>query len=78
MAECDEKSGERERREGRYANYFEVGYNANEFVVDFGQDHGDAEKLLHSRIIMHPGYVRSLIKLLSESLEGWRGEYVKN
>jgi hypothetical protein len=77
MAECDDRSGEGKPREGRYANYFQVGYNANEFVLDFGQDHGEGEQVLHSRIIMHPGYVPALIKLLSESVETWRREYAK-
>jgi hypothetical protein len=38
MAECDDRSGEGKREKARYANYFQVGYNANEFVLDFGQD----------------------------------------
>ena len=30
--------------EGRYANYFKVGYNAFEFVLDFGQYYPETEK----------------------------------
>ena len=37
--------------EGRYANYFKVGYNAFEFLLDFGQSYQDAEKLqAHIRV----------------------------
>jgi hypothetical protein len=38
--------------EGKYANYFKVGYNAFEFVIDFGQCYSDDEEAqLHTRII---------------------------
>ena len=56
--------------EGRYANYFKVGHNAFEFVLDFGQlypENGDAQ--LHTRIVTSPAYVRSLLETLRESVE---------
>lgn len=38
--------------EGRYANYFKVGHNAFEFVLDFGQFYPGSEKAeLCTRII---------------------------
>jgi len=43
MTGCSEKSGSGKSLGGRYANCFQVGYNANEFVVDFGQDHGEGQ-----------------------------------
>jgi len=37
MAHADEDPQETSKIEGRYANYFKVGHNAFEFVLDFGQ-----------------------------------------
>ena len=56
--------------EGRYSNYFKVGHNAFEFVVDFGQfypENGDAQ--FHTRIITSPIYVKSLLETLQQSIE---------
>jgi len=77
MTGCSEKSGSGKSLEGRYANCFQVGYNANEFVVDFGQDHGEGQSIFHSRIILHPGNVEAIVKLLSDSLEAWRRDQLK-
>lgn len=56
--------------EGRYANYFEVGHNAFEFLVDFGQlfpETGQAQ--FHTRIVTSPRYARALLDTLSEAIE---------
>jgi hypothetical protein len=55
--------------EARYANYFQVGHNAFEFLLDFGQcyRHGP-ERLLHTRIITGPAYAKALSRTLQESL----------
>jgi hypothetical protein len=56
--------------EGRYANYFQVGHNAFEFVFDFGQF--DAEQQgarFHTRIITAPAYAQTFFALLQESIE---------
>jgi len=60
--------------EGRYANYFKVGYNAFEFVIDFGQlypagEPGDKEAQFHTRIITAPVYARALVETLQDSIE---------
>ncbi|MGH8555018.1 MAG: DUF3467 domain-containing protein [Gammaproteobacteria bacterium] len=60
--------------EGRYANYFKVGYNAFEFVIDFGQlypagEPGDKSAQFHTRIITAPVYARALVETLQDSLE---------
>jgi hypothetical protein len=56
--------------EGRYANYFEVGYNAFEFLLDFGQYYLEkGEASLHTRIITTPSYARALLQILKESIE---------
>ena len=56
--------------EGRYSNYFKVGHNAFEFVLDLGQfnaENGGAK--LHTRIITSPSYAKALLETLRESIE---------
>ena len=54
----------------RYANYFQIGQNAAEFVIQFGQFYADdAEPLLHTRIITSPAYAKTLIGLLQEAMD---------
>ena len=56
--------------EGRYANYFKVGYNAFEFLFDFGQYYsGNEEAELYTRIITSPCYAKELLATLQESIE---------
>ncbi len=56
--------------EGRYANYFKVGHNAMEFVIDFGQHYSGTEDAeLYTRIVTGPCYAKSLLELLWESIE---------
>jgi Protein of unknown function (DUF3467) len=56
--------------EGQYANYFEVGHNGFEFVMNFGQFFADAgEPEFHTRIITGPIYAKRLQALLRESIE---------
>ncbi len=51
--------------EGRYANYFRVGYNAFEFLFDFGQLHPENQypesqpAKIHTRIITNPIYAKA-------------------
>ena len=55
--------------EGRYANYFKVGHNAFEFLLDFGQFYPESEKAqLHTRIITSPIYAKALLETLQESI----------
>lgn len=69
----DEPSGkphEGGQLDGRYANYFEVGYNAFEVILDFGQlysDTGTAQ--VHTRIVTSPRYAKALLDTLTHSLE---------
>ena len=56
--------------EGRYANYFKVGHNPLEFVLDFGQFYLDDEKVkLHTRIVTNPVYARALLEIIQSSVE---------
>ena len=59
-----------EEREGRYANHFQIGYNAFEVILQFGQFHeGDEQAVMHTRIITCPAYAETLLNLLSQTLE---------
>ncbi len=56
--------------EGRYANYFKVGHNAVEFLLDFGQFYPESdEKQLHTRIITSPIYAKALLEIIRKSLD---------
>ena len=56
--------------EGRYANYFKIGYNAFEFLFDFGQLYNEDERAqFHTRIITSPLYAKTLFSLLRDTIE---------
>jgi hypothetical protein len=58
-----------ENLEGKYANYFQIGQNAIELVIEFGQLYADETvPLLHTRIVTSPSYAKKLLKLLTEAL----------
>jgi uncharacterized protein DUF3467 len=55
--------------EGRYANYFKVGHNALEFLLDFGQFYIETETPhVHTRIITNPCYAKALLETLREAI----------
>jgi hypothetical protein len=55
--------------EGRYANYFEIGHNAFEFLLDFGQLYFEApEGRMHTRIVTSPLYAKQLAEVLHRAL----------
>lgn len=51
-------------KEGRYANFFQVGHNEFEFLIEFGQQ----DLGIHTRIYVSPQYARALRDLLVEAL----------
>ncbi|HEY6303629.1 MAG TPA: DUF3467 domain-containing protein [Terriglobales bacterium] len=56
--------------EGKYANYFQVGHNAFEFLLDFGQLYLEGkQEHFHTRIVTSPTYAVELLKVLAESIE---------
>ncbi len=62
--------------EGRYANCFDIGHNAFEFVIDCGQCYSDTEiSCCHTRIITNPVYAEALMEALSEALMKYREKY---
>jgi hypothetical protein len=59
--------------EGRYANYLQVGHNAFEFLIEFGQqDPGGGQPVLHTRIVATPVYASAFLRVLTEALEAYR------
>jgi hypothetical protein len=56
--------------EGRYANWFQIGHNAFEFLVDFGQNYPETSEMhIHTRIIMSPIYAKALLDLLHTAIQ---------
>jgi hypothetical protein len=55
--------------EGRYANYFEIGHNAFEFLLEFGQMYfEEPEGRMHTRIVTSPMYAKRLAETLNRAL----------
>lgn len=77
----DAESSDVRRNEGtaaRYANYFEIGHNAAEFILDFGQAYSSSEKRqMHTRIVTSPAYVKALLRLLGTAVERHEQVYGK-
>jgi hypothetical protein len=62
--------------EGRYANYFKVGYNAFEFVLYFGQYYTEDEGAqLHTRIVTGPIYAKALLEFLQDCIDKYEFEF---
>jgi hypothetical protein len=65
-----------DRLEGKYANYFAVGYNDCEFVIDCGQSYSEnASPAFYARIITGPAYAKALLKLLKDSIAAYESTY---
>jgi hypothetical protein len=54
---------------GVYANYFEVGHTAFEFILDFGQTYAAKDACCHTRIVTSPAYARALLQTLTEAVD---------
>ncbi len=52
-------------KEGKYANFFQVGYNEFEFLIEFGQQ----DQGIHTRIYVSPQYAHLLSDLLVQTLQ---------
>lgn len=60
----------------KYANWFNIGHNNFEFVLDLGQfDMERRESLVHTRIITGPAYAKVLWELLGESLRRYEESF---
>jgi hypothetical protein len=69
MAEHPASDDDHPRLEGRYTNCLNSGFNAFEFVLDFGQCFpGAGEPQWHTRVITSPAYAKALFETMWESL----------
>src|SRR5262245_44267747 len=77
LMDHDKKSGQSGvPTEGRYANYFKIGHNAFELLMDFGQCYGETEDpQLHTRIITSPAYGKALLNTLRDCLNEYEKAY---
>lgn len=62
--------------EGRYSNYFQVGHNRVEFLLDFGQLYPESEHAsMHTRIVTSPVYARALLETLQGAVEQYESRH---
>jgi Protein of unknown function (DUF3467) len=59
------------KEQGRYANFFQIGHNAFEFLIEFGQQDGG----IHTRIYVSPQHARILSDLLVEALSHYESAF---
>jgi len=61
-----------------YTNYFEVGHNAYEFLIDFGQYQPEvAEVAPLARIVLGPTHAKLLATTLTTAIESHEAEHGK-
>ena len=59
-----------------YANYFEVGHNAFEFLIDFGQYQPEVGAVaMHSRMATGPVHAKLLAGLLADAIARFEVEH---
>ena len=61
--------------ESRYSNSLRIGFNAYEFIFDFGQHHPPEKEHMHTRIVTSPSCAEAFSELLQESLETHERKY---
>lgn len=60
----------------RYANVFNIGHNAFEVVIEFGQQLSDAENVtIHTSIVTLPIYAQALNRALGDSLSQYEAQF---
>jgi hypothetical protein len=65
-----------EEKEGRYANEFQVGHNAFEVILRFGQFYeGYTQPVMHTRIVTSPAYAEVLLQLLSRAMAEYESTF---
>jgi hypothetical protein len=69
MTEVYSRSGQTNNPpEGRYANYFKIGHNAFELIIQCGQCYSGNEPQFHTTIITSPAYGKALLDTLRDCL----------
>jgi len=62
-------------REGKYTNCFQIGHNAFEFLLEFGQSYSDQAEFMHTRLVTSPLYAARLSQLLTEALSQYQARF---
>ena len=74
----DDSPETRSGKVGRYANFFKVGYNEYEFLLDFGQAFREEEAAaVHTRIVTTAVYAKALCRTLRDSIHDYEAQYGK-
>jgi hypothetical protein len=61
---------DRSQLDAKYSNYFMVGHNAFEFLLDFGNSYPENEKAhFHTRVITSPYCAKALLALFREAID---------
>lgn len=59
-----------------YANYFEVGHNPYEFLIDFGQvDPQRGSATINSRLAFSPTHAKLLMRILARAVEQYERDF---
>lgn len=61
-----------EEPDAEYANYFEIGHNPLEVLLNFGRRFdGESRERFHTRIVMNPSDARAFFELLREVIAAY-------
>jgi uncharacterized protein DUF3467 len=58
-----------------YSNFFKVGFNSAEFLLDFGRHFEDSEARLYQRVILGPAHAKELSRLLERSVQSYEAKF---
>lgn len=76
MAENLEPAHEGRTLVAGYANYFEVGHNPYEFLIDFGQvDPQRGAAVLNSRLAFSPTHAKLLMRFLERAVDQFEARH---
>jgi hypothetical protein len=70
-----EREDDYSHRRELYSNFFKVGFNAAEFLLDFGRHFEDSEERLYLRVILGPAHAKELSRLLEQSVQGYEAKF---
>lgn len=62
-------------REGKYTNCFQIGHNAFEFLLEFGQSYADQKELMHTLLVTSPAFAAQLSQLLIQALSQYEARF---
>lgn len=61
--------------EGKYTNSFQIGHNAFEFLLEFGQSYADQTDVMHTRLVTSPVFAARLSRLLAEAVTSYEAKF---